>query len=152
MTPWFAEKNYALFVQGNDLSRGQMLDKFRADGNAVLFGADSFWQGVDVPGEALQTVIIPKLPFSRARRPAAGSPRSTRSRPAAANPFNEYQIPEAVIKLKQGFGRLIRRKSDTGQVVLLDPRLRTKRYGKLFLDSLPDCKVIIDPIDAASRH
>jgi ATP-dependent DNA helicase DinG len=140
LMPWLTRENYGCYVQGQELQRTAMIEKFRNDPAGVLFGTDSFWQGVDVPGEALQNVIITKLPFTVPDHPLLEA-RVESIRARGGNPFFEYQVPEAVIKLKQGFGRLIRTRTDHGIVVILDPRVSTKRYGKLFLNSLPDCRI-----------
>ena len=144
---WLAEKDFTLYAQGQGIPRSAMLDRFRKDHRAVLFGTDSFWQGVDVQGDALQNVIIPRLPFSVPDHPLLQA-RVDAIQARGGNPFREYQIPEAVIKLKQGFGRLIRSQTDTGRVVILDPRLLTKSYGRLFVSSLPPCRVEIDDGDS----
>ncbi len=143
LSKWFAENGYTLHCQADGLPNSLMLERFRKDQAGVLFGTDSFWQGVDVPGDALQNVIITKLPFSVPDHPLLEA-RLEAIRERGGNPFIEYQVPEAVIKLKQGFGRLIRHKDDTGQVAILDPRIRTKPYGRQFLDSLPETTVVID--------
>src|SRR5207248_3681015 len=143
LSRWFSENRYSLYSQAEGLPRTLLLERFRTDPRGVLFGADSFWQGVDVPGDALQNVIIAKLPFSVPDHPLLEA-RLEAIRRRGDVPFMEYQVPEAIIRLKQGFGQLIRAKTDKGQVAIHDPLVRTKRYGQLFLDSLPQCQLVID--------
>jgi len=141
------ENEYSLLVQGRNLPRGAMLERFRRKPRTVLLGTASFWQGVDVAGEALQNVIIAKLPFAAPNDPIVEA-RIDAIRQGGGNPFVQYQLPEAIIRFKQGFGRLIRSTSDTGIVVVLDRRLVTKSYGKKFIASLPDIEMICDEFSA----
>lgn len=127
--------DYPLLVQG-ELPRTQLLNKFKSLGNAVLLGTSSFWEGVDVRGQALTCVIIDKLPFASPGEPVLKA-RCQALEAAGINPFFQFQVPNAVINLKQGAGRLIRDENDSGVLVLCDPRLLTKGYGKSFLNSLP---------------
>jgi ATP-dependent DNA helicase DinG len=126
---------WPLFVQG-DAPRHVLLQRFRESGNGVLLGAASFREGVDVAGEALSVVVIDKLPFAAPDDPVFEA-RLDAVRRAGGNPFRDEQLPQAVIALKQGAGRLIRSESDRGVLVLCDPRLLGKSYGRVFLDSLP---------------
>jgi ATP-dependent DNA helicase DinG len=136
---------YALSRQG-DAPRSALLDAFRQDIHSVLLATGSFWQGVDVPGEALSCLIIDKLPFDSPGEPLVAA-RIEAIRERGDNPFMAYQVPSAIISLKQGLGRLIRKGSDKGILSVLDIRIRTNRYGKIFLDSLPEIPITQDLTD-----
>jgi ATP-dependent DNA helicase DinG len=133
------EIGYPLLLQGT-APRKALLEQFRETPNAVLFGTSSFWQGVDVQGEQLSCVIIDKLPFAVPSDPVVAA-RSRAITEEGGNAFYEYQVPSAVITLKQGFGRLIRSLDDRGVLVLLDPRIQRQRYGRVFLESLPPYRI-----------
>ncbi len=129
------------FKQGGELSRTDMLQAFREDTDSVLFGTSSFWEGVDVRGEALSNVIITRLPFEVPTHPVMEA-RVKQIKESGGDEFSEFSLPEAILRLKQGFGRLIRTTNDKGIVVILDPRVKTRSYGKAFLRSLPDCEIV----------
>jgi len=131
--------DYPCFVQGS-ASKGALLKKFRETPNAVLFATSSFWQGVDVRGEQLSCVIIDKLPFAVPSDPIIAA-RQRYIEEQGGSSFYEYSVPQAIISLKQGLGRLIRSTTDRGVLAVLDPRLRTKMYGQTFLQSLPPCRI-----------
>ncbi len=132
----FAQKlDFTLLIQGQ-APKAELLEQFRNTPSAILLGTSSFWEGVDVRGEALSCVIIDKLPFASMGEPVMQA-RLDAMRKQGKNPFMEYQLPEAVITLKQGVGRLIRDENDTGVLMICDPRISTKSYGRIFLSSLP---------------
>jgi ATP-dependent DNA helicase DinG len=134
-------------VQG-ETTRDVLLRRFRDLGNAVLLATGSFWEGVDVRGPALSIVVIDKLPFASPEDPVLKA-RLEGLRRQGRNPFFDYQLPQAVLALKQGVGRLIRDRDDAGVVVLCDPRLRSKGYGRTFLTSLPPMHVTHETEEAA---
>jgi ATP-dependent DNA helicase DinG len=140
------ELDLPLLVQG-EAGRGELLERFRDAGNAVLVGTSSFWEGVDVRGEALRLVIIDRLPFMSPGDPVLQA-RLEAMRGQGQDPFQSYQLPQAVITLKQGAGRLIRDAKDRGVLMLCDPRLRSRPYGKIFLRSLPDMSKTQDAAEA----
>lgn len=144
----WAEIDYPCLVQGS-ASKGQLLKRFRETPNAVLFATSSFWQGVDVRGEQLSCVIIDKLPFAVPTDPIVAA-RQRYIEDCGGSSFYEYSVPQAIISLKQGLGRLIRSTTDRGVLAILDPRLRTKVYGRTFLQSLPPCRVTSQIADLAS--
>jgi ATP-dependent DNA helicase DinG len=125
-----------------------LLERFRQTPNAVLFATSSFWQGVDVRGEQLSCVIIDKLPFAVPTDPIVAA-RQRYIEDQGGSSFFEYSVPQAIISLKQGLGRLIRSTTDRGVLAVLDPRLTTKSYGRLFLKSLPQCRVTSNISDLA---
>lgn len=136
LSPELTKLGMPVLVQGRDGSRQAILDAFKADRRSVLLGAASFWQGVDVPGDSLRNVVITRLPFEPPDRPLTQA-RHERINERGGNPFMEDSLPRAIIRFKQGAGRLIRTAADRGRVVVLDPRIKTARYGRLFLQSLP---------------
>jgi ATP-dependent DNA helicase DinG len=134
--PRVASLGRPFLMQGGDLSRTELAQRMRDAGNAVLFGTDSFWTGVDVPGDALSQVVIARLPFSPPTHPIAEA-KSELIRDRGGDPFNELTLPEAVIKFRQGVGRLIRTQTDRGIITVLDSRVLAKAYGRLFIEGLP---------------
>ncbi|MGA2975608.1 MAG: helicase C-terminal domain-containing protein [Spirochaetia bacterium] len=141
--PELARAGIRLMKQGDD-DRARLLDAFRAERSSVLFATDSFWEGVDAPGETLQAVILCRLPFRVPSEPVLKA-RMAAIEERGGNPFGELSLPDAVVRMRQGFGRLMRRHDDTGVVLILDPRIVTKSYGAVFLESLPATQRSIAP-------
>jgi ATP-dependent DNA helicase DinG len=130
-----------VYEQGEGASANALLESFRDAERAVLLGTRAFWEGVDIPGQALSVLVIVKLPFDVPTDPIIAARSET-----FEDPFNEYSLPEAILRFRQGFGRLIRTESDRGIVAILDKRIISKRYGKMFIDSLPECKLKVGPL------
>jgi ATP-dependent DNA helicase DinG len=140
MEDFFADNDMNLLVQGQGAPRGKLLEQFKTTPRSILFGTDSFWMGVDVPGEALSNVIITRLPFAVPDHPLIEA-KLELIEANGGDAFTEYSLPEAILKLRQGVGRLIRTRSDHGIVVILDNRIVTRPYGRAFLKALPECPV-----------
>ncbi|HEX8430635.1 MAG TPA: helicase C-terminal domain-containing protein, partial [Longimicrobium sp.] len=138
-----ADLEWPLFVHGEG-PRGQLVDRFAASGRGILLGTTSFWEGVDVPGSALRGLVIPKLPFKVPTEPVTAARIEAIER-AGGNSFVQYMLPSAAIRLKQGFGRLIRSTGDHGVVLVLDGRMVKKSYGRYFIDSLPAAPLVRGP-------
>ncbi len=142
-----ADHGITVYEQGEGASPHSLLETFKSADRAVLLGTRSFWEGVDVPGEALSVLVIAKLPFDVPSDPIIAARAETFD-----DPFHQYSLPEAILRFRQGFGRLIRSESDRGVVVILDKRVLTKRYGRLFIDSLPQCTIRIGSIHELPRQ
>jgi ATP-dependent DNA helicase DinG len=142
MEKFFASEDMNILIQGGGAPRSKLLEQFKSTPRSVLFGTDSFWGGVDVPGEALSNVIITRLPFAVPDHPLIEA-KLELIEERGGDPFTEYSLPEAILKLRQGVGRLIRTKSDRGIIVILDNRIVTKPYGRAFMQALPKCPVEI---------
>lgn len=139
----FIDDDIKVFAQHNGLPNNKILQHFKEDENSVLFGVDSFWMGVDIPGNSLRNVIVTKLPFEVPDHPVIEA-KLEFIQEKGGNPFMDYSLPTAILKFKQGVGRLIRNKTDEGIICILDRRILSKFYGKFFLNSLPQCEVVIE--------
>jgi DNA polymerase-3 subunit epsilon/ATP-dependent DNA helicase DinG len=150
IVPPLTEAGITVLSQGGGGSRHQLLETFKQSKGAVLLGTRSFWEGVDVIGPALSALVLVKLPFAVPTDPIVAARSETFD-----DPFYHYQVPDAILRFRQGFGRLIRSKNDRGVVVVLDKRVQSKGYGRLFLESLPECTIHKGPLmnlPAAARQ
>jgi ATP-dependent DNA helicase DinG len=141
IAPVLAKDDIVVYEQGEGASPHTLLENFRTSERAVLLGTRAFWEGVDVPGEALSVLVIVKLPFSVPSDPIVAARSET-----FEDPFYQYSLPEAILRFRQGFGRLIRTQLDRGIIAIFDKRLLTKRYGRAFIESLPTCTVRVGPL------
>jgi DNA polymerase-3 subunit epsilon/ATP-dependent DNA helicase DinG len=146
ISPALARDEILVYEQGEGASPHTLLETFRTSDKAVLLGTRAFWEGVDIPGEALSVLVIVKLPFDVPSDPIVAARSETFD-----DPFYQYQLPEAILRFRQGFGRLIRTQFDRGVVAVFDRRVLTKRYGRLFIDSLPACTVKVGSITDLPR-
>jgi ATP-dependent DNA helicase DinG len=144
------DRRWPLLVHGED-ARDALLRRFRAAGRAVLLGTASFWEGVDVPGDPLRALLLARVPFRVPTEPLTAA-RCERIERAGGDAFAEYMLPDAALRLKQGFGRLIRSSADCGAIVLMDPRTLTKSYGTVLLDGLPPARRVVGPWSAVKRE
>ena len=142
--------DYSLLKHG-DLPRWQLLERFKKEKKAVLFGTSTFWQGIDIPGRSLESVIITRLPFAVPDHPLLAA-KIAHLEAQGINAFMSYQVPQAVLLFKQGFGRLIRNSADFGLVSILDPRIKTRHYGRLFINSLPKCQYVTNFNELAAEY
>ena len=142
ISPFLSRNGIRVFEQGEGASANTLLENFRSNDHAILFGTKAFWEGVDVPGDALSVLIIVKLPFDVPSDPIVAARSETFD-----DPFSEYSLPEAILRFRQGFGRLIRTQSDRGVVAIFDRRVMSKRYGRKFTDSLPTCTTRVGPVN-----
>ncbi len=146
ISPLLAEDDIVVYEQGEGASSSSLLESFRSTEKAVLLGTRAFWEGVDVPGEALSVLVIAKLPFDVPTDPIVAARAET-----FEDPFYQFAVPEAILRFRQGFGRLIRTQSDRGVVAILDQRVLSKRYGRLFIESLPNCTTQVGPLSDLPR-
>ena len=135
-----------VYEQGEGASSSSLLESFRSTEKAVLLGTRAFWEGVDVPGDALSVLVITKLPFDVPTDPIVAARAET-----FEDPFYQFAVPEAILRFRQGFGRLIRTQSDRGVVVILDQRVLSKSYGRSFIESLPNCTTQVGPLGNLPR-